>query len=221
MIERILPAAVHVASRSNDVPETSLFPLEQEYVMNAVEKRRREFATGRACAREALGQLGLPPRPLPVGRSGAPEWPAEVVGSITHCAGYRASAVARRADFATLGIDAEPNEAVRSELLPDIALPGEIESLRATAATSPDVHWDKLLFCIKEAVYKAWFPLAGRWLGFEDAIVDIDAKRGSFLAKLRVDGPTIDGQKVTCFRGKWVADGGLLLAAIAMPSVQR
>ena len=40
--------------------------------------------------------------------------------------------------------------------------------LRALARESR-VCWDRLLFSAKEAVYKAWFPLAGRWLGFEDA----------------------------------------------------
>ena len=39
------------------------------------------------------------------------------------------------------------------------------------------LHWDRILFCAKEATYKAWFPLTQRWLGFEDAHItfDVDA----------------------------------------------
>ena len=43
--------------------------------------------------------------------------------------------------------------------------------------------WDRLLFSAKESVYKAWFPLTGRWLGFEDADVTITPD-GTFTARL-------------------------------------
>jgi 4'-phosphopantetheinyl transferase EntD len=33
----------------------------------------------------------------------------------------------------------------------------------------------KLLFSAKKSVYKAWFLLARRWLGFKEASIDIDA----------------------------------------------
>ena len=51
---------------------------------------------------------------------------------------------------------------------------------------APDVCWDRLLFSAKESVYKAWFPLAGRWLGFADADITINAADGTFLVRLLV-----------------------------------
>ncbi|HEY3692789.1 MAG TPA: hypothetical protein VGL46_21300 [Pseudonocardiaceae bacterium] len=39
-----------------------------------------------------------------------PVWPPGVVGSLTHCTGYRAAAVAHRRGVLTVGIDAEPHE---------------------------------------------------------------------------------------------------------------
>jgi 4'-phosphopantetheinyl transferase EntD len=45
----------------------------------------------------------------------------------------------------------------------------------ALAASDPGTCWDRLVFCAKEAVYKTWFPLAERWLGFDEADVTIDA----------------------------------------------
>lgn len=73
-------------------------------------RRQREFATARSCARTALARLGVPPVPVLASPRGAPRWPAGVVGSITHCDGYRAAAVAYTRDVVSLGIDAEPDE---------------------------------------------------------------------------------------------------------------
>ena len=95
MIADILPSPVAAEEAFDDAGEVVLFPEEQAVIANAVDKRRLEFTTARACARVALGKLGLPPVPIVPGPRGAPRWPAGVVGSITHCAGYRACAVAR------------------------------------------------------------------------------------------------------------------------------
>ena len=71
----------------------------------------------------------------------------------------------------------------------DIARPEELPHAAAVRADVPHVHWDRLLFSAKESVYKAWFPLARRWLGFEDAVVMIDPSAGTFQARLLVVGP--------------------------------
>src|SRR5581483_11983056 len=89
-------------------PGVTLFPAEEAVLARAVDKRRREFTTARGCARAALARLGLPPAPIPRGPKGEPQWPDGVMGTITHCDGYRAAAVARARDVVTLGIDAEP-----------------------------------------------------------------------------------------------------------------
>src|ERR1039458_9943593 len=109
VIEEILPHAVISVEALNDPPNVALFPAEEAAVGRPVEKRRREFTTARACARKALAQLGLPPSPITNGERGEPRWPAGVVGSITHCDGYRACAIARSTEMVTIGIDAEPN----------------------------------------------------------------------------------------------------------------
>lgn len=214
MLERILPAGVAVVATHEDI-DAPLHPEEEAVVARAVEKRRREFVTVRACAREAMAQLGRPPQAIPSGPRGEPLWPAGIVGSITHCDGYRAAALARAEDLMTLGVDAEPNRPLPDGLLGDIALPEEREQLRDLAREAPGVHWDRLLFSIKESIYKAWFPLAERWLGFEDAAVEIDRPGGSFSARLLVPGPVLQGGELGGFRGRWLVEGGLVLAAIA------
>ncbi|HSS04422.1 MAG TPA: 4'-phosphopantetheinyl transferase superfamily protein [Solirubrobacterales bacterium] len=218
MLERILPASVAVASTRDEILEAVLYPEEEAIVERAVEKRRREFTTSRACARNALAQLDLPPVPIATGPRGEPRWPAGIVGSITHCDGYRASALARSRDLATLGVDAEPNQPLPDGLLEDIALPEEREWLSDLGRRSSETHWDRLLFSIKESVYKAWYPLAEKWLGFEDAVVSIDWEQKSFSARLLVPGPVFDGRELTGFDGRWLAADGLVMAAIALPA---
>ena len=86
-----------------DVPGVTLFPEEEDAVARAVDKRRQEFTTARACARAALASLGFAPVPIVRGPGGAPPWPPGVVGSLTHCAGYRGCAIGRAADVAAIG----------------------------------------------------------------------------------------------------------------------
>jgi len=117
MLERLLPAEVSVAASRGDMPDASLFPEEEAAIGGAIEKRRREFATARTCARRALVRLGVAPQSILPGPGGAPSWPAGIVGSITHCDGYRGCAVARVTDLRSIGIDAEPNEPLPKGLL--------------------------------------------------------------------------------------------------------
>ena len=216
MIGDILPPEVVAEEAFWDVPDVALFPDEEAAIAKAVDKRRREFATARACARAALAKLGLPPAPIVPGLRGAPQWPAGVVGSITHCAGYRASAVARACDVVTIGLDAEPHDALPPGVLSAIAYGREEASLAALAAARPEVCWDRILFCAKESVYKAWFPLTSRWLGFEDASVAINPANRTFTARLLVDGPVVNGAVLTGFNGHWLVSHGLIAAAIVV-----
>jgi 4'-phosphopantetheinyl transferase EntD len=193
-----------------------LFPSEEAVIAKAVDKRRREFATARACARTALGKLGLPPVAILPGQRGAPQWPAGVVGSITHCAGYRACAVARAADVVTIGLDAEPHETLPDGVLGAVASGAEQARLAALTATEPGVCWDRMLFSAKESVYKAWFPLTQRWLGFEEASIDFKPE-GTFTARLHVEGLVVNGAVLTGFAGRWLVGNGFIVTAIVMP----
>jgi 4'-phosphopantetheinyl transferase EntD len=181
-----------------------------------VDKRRREFTTARACARTALASLGFAPAPILPGERGAPQWPPGSVGSITHCAGYRAAAAAHACDVLTIGLDAEPDEVLPGGVLEAVSLPGERERLRDLAAAAPGTSWDRLLFSAKEATYKAWFPLARCWLGFEDADVTINAADGTFETRLLVAAPTVGDSPLAGFTGRWLARDGLILTAITV-----
>jgi 4'-phosphopantetheinyl transferase EntD len=216
MIEKILPPDVVSEEAYDDLAEVTLFPEEEAVIARSVDKRRREFATARACARRALATLGLPPVPIVPGERGAPTWPPGVVGSMTHCDGYRASAVALEAKIRTIGVDAEPNGPLPEGVLDAIATPPEIEWLKGATGDSAGVCWDRLLFSAKESIYKAWFPLTRRWLGFEEAVVIPDPAAGTFTARLLVPGPVVDGRTLTGFAGRWMVDRGLVATAITV-----
>jgi 4'-phosphopantetheinyl transferase EntD len=222
MIEKVLENPVVWWSERGDPPGATLLPGEGELVARAVDKRRRDFTTGRHCARRALARLGIAPAPLLAGPAGEPLWPAGVVGSITHCAGYRAAAVAWSSDVPTIGIDAEPHEPLPEGVLDLVALPDERTQLRElSTAVDATTRWDRLLFSAKEAVYKAWYPHGREMLDFADARVRLDPT-GTFRADLLIGAdrcPPIapTGRRLRGFTGRWATGDGLVVAAISTP----
>jgi 4'-phosphopantetheinyl transferase EntD len=220
VIGDLLPPSVVTAEALGDSANAVLLPEEEPLVAEAVEKRRREFAATRACARQALAALGLPPQPLLSGPRREPLWPDGIVGSLTHCSGYRAAAVARRSDFASLGIDAEPDEVLAVDVAAQVALPVERDALRRLP---DDVCWARVVFSAKESIYKAWYPLARRWLGFEDALVHLcpdsggDPSAGGFIGRLLVPGPLVGGKPLTSLSGRYLVRHRLILTAVTVP----
>ncbi len=214
MIERILPG-IAAAETFETVLDEPLYPQEEAAIAKAVAKRRNEFRTVRACARLALRELGIDRPALVPGTAGAPSWPEGIVGSMTHCDGYRAAAVATTIQATSIGIDAEPNLPLPEGVLGSIAAANDLDQLDRLAHTTPAIAWDRLLFCAKESVYKAWYPLMSQWLGFEQARVEL-APDGTFIATLLVPGPVVDGRPLEQLPGRWVADHGLLLTAVVI-----
>jgi 4'-phosphopantetheinyl transferase EntD len=215
MIAELLGPTVVTAEVFHDVPDERCFPGEENLIVHAVESRRREFITARRCAREALRGLGFPPVPIGTGPKREPQWPAGVVGSITHCAGYRAAVVARLTDVAALGIDAEPHEPLPAGVGDVVITPGEAAMLDRLSRSDPGTHWDRLLFSAKESVYKAWFPLTRRWLEFHDAKLSINPATARFTAQLTVNGAGV-GWSPAAVSGRYLIARGLILTAVCL-----
>ncbi|MEU3829850.1 4'-phosphopantetheinyl transferase superfamily protein [Streptomyces sp. SID486] len=224
MIEELLPESVAAVEAHTDDPlwDSPLFPGEEALVARAVPKRRREFAAVRGCARSAMEKLGVPPQAVVSGERGAPQWPAGVVGSMTHCAGYCAAALVRATDLVSLGIDAEPLGALPEGVGASVFLPVESARLDRLAARWPGVHWDRLLFSAKESVYKAWFPLTRKWLDFSEADITLrpdtgDASRGTLRAELLVPGPLVGAGRLQVFEGRWAVGDQVLATSVVIP----
>jgi 4'-phosphopantetheinyl transferase EntD len=229
LLAGLLPPGARAAESFGDPEGLRSRPEEDGQLTGAaVARRRREFATARWCAHRALAAAGAPDagRPLLRGRRGEPLWPAGFTGSITHTDGYRAAAAAPLRLAGTLGIDAEPAAPLHERVLATIALPVERTHLDRLKRTDPQVPWGRLLFSAKEAVYKAWFPLARHPLTFRSVRVTFEPP----VAEPPVAGGVSDGATgvfaavptggdwgrggLPALSGRYLAAAGLLLSVV-------
>jgi 4'-phosphopantetheinyl transferase EntD len=147
-----------------------------------------------------------------------PPWPPGTLGSITHCDGYTAAAAAPADGLRLLGIDAEPNAALPPGVLDIVALPPEQLALRELAEWRSEVSWDRMLFCAKEAVYKAWFPAQRRWLGFDDVHVSLELD-GSFAVHMLLDDTGDFFREKSAVEGRWIARDGFIVTALTAAAI--
>jgi 4'-phosphopantetheinyl transferase EntD len=166
--------AVHSCFSREAADEGALLGVERELSAGFAAGRRREFATGRRCAREALRGLGLAAAPIGVGAHREPCWPAGVTGSISHASGLAGAMVALRSDYRSVGLDIERCGAVGAELVHLVLTPRERDWVGGDTALATRV------FSLKEAFYKMQFPLTGRFLDFTDV------ETGPDLSSVRV-----------------------------------
>lgn len=219
LLQAVLPGrdGLVYAELYDDPPDLTALPEEEPLIERSVAKRRNEFITVRHCARLAMEQLGVPPTPILKGEKGEPQWPSGVVGSLTHCQGYRGAVVGRVGAVRSVGIDAEPHDVLPDKVLEAISLPAERHEIGLLPG---GLHWDRILFCAKEATYKAWFPLTQRWLGFEDAHITFDVENdgtaGTFVSRILIDPSARSGPPLRELAGRWSIAGGLALTAIVL-----
>ncbi|MGE0789114.1 MAG: 4'-phosphopantetheinyl transferase [Sandaracinaceae bacterium] len=159
-------ARIVVRSAPVDIAHVdTLGPRERAQIQRASPKRQREFATARALARGALGELGVSGFEILNGEDRAPIWPEWIAGSITHCDTRALVALAERPTVGTFGIDAEH----RAELKPDLwrmtLLASEIAWLESRAEGERGLL-ALVLFSAKEALYKAQYPRSREFMGF-------------------------------------------------------
>ncbi len=207
-----------VVREARDLDEAEpLHAVEAAAIQDAVPLRRREFITARRLAREALAAGGWHAQAIPQGPRGEPVWPDGATGSLTHCGGYIAAVVGPAVRWASLGIDAEPDALLPDGVLATVAGDEERSHLHSLQRSHPATAWDRLLFCVKEATYKAWFPLTCSWLGFDQAHVTLDPVHGTFASRLLVPGPQVDGVRVQQFEGRWSTRKGVLACITGIP----
>ncbi|MFI5688102.1 4'-phosphopantetheinyl transferase [Streptomyces sp. NPDC051636] len=208
----LLPAVVSAAQMVGRDSEVRLLPEEAEALGRVAEHRKWEFAAGRTCARRALRALGRPASPILIGTHREPVWPRGIVGSITHCHGYCAAAVALEQDLAAMGIDGEPHDPLPADVLEAITNHAELAAVGDLPRGR--VHWDRVLFSAKESIYKAWFPLTRKWLDFTDVFVTVDSSDGTFHGRLLE--PVIDTTAPTGFDGRFAVCADLVLTAVTV-----
>jgi 4'-phosphopantetheinyl transferase EntD len=190
---------------------------ERSLVAGAVEGRVSQFAAGRQCAHAALAEIDLDTGPLGRAEHRAPAWPAGVRGSIAHTDTYAVAAVARpavdrdhRAAGLSIGLDAETTGRVTPELYPRLFTPSE----RERVASSPsEALAATVLFGLKEAFYKAQFPLTTAWVGFHDVDIEVDADPDVWLLRPATDLVAL-AAVLWPVRGRSLVRGDLVVTAV-------
>lgn len=187
----LLPEGTAVATTLVNRAQPDLWPEEAAAMVRAFPTRRREFAAGRAMARDALTALGHAPTAIPQAPDRAPVWPQGIAGSISHSDLLCVAALST--DLIGLGIDIEPNRDLEPNLITTICSDAEVARLPA----SDLLRLAKLTFCAKEAAYKAQYPITREILDFSDFDVTFDFKALRFAACFtRQVGPFREGDRL-------------------------
>lgn len=171
VLSRLFPAGVVAADLREPGDPALLLPAEAKYLGRAIPKRAREFAAGRLCARRALAEFGIVDVAIEVGTDRQPVWPAAMVGSITHTAGFCAAAVAEKRVVGALGLDSEVVGDVTEEIGARICVPAETAWVQGLPASQQPAAMT-LIFSAKEAFYKCQYPLTHERLDFQAVRVE-------------------------------------------------
>lgn len=170
-----VPETVSGARLIDPADSETLHAVERSAVSTAVPARRAEFASGRALLRSLIGDHVA----VPMAADRRPLLPTGVRASLAHDGQFVVAVSSRSDDVASLGIDIEPDRTLEPGMVSVIARPDERE-------IDPLV-----LFCAKEAAYKAWSQSGGGFLEHADVRVRLDG--AMFTAEVLDDGVVIDG----------------------------
>src|SRR5262249_3835039 len=156
----------------------------------------------------ALAELECRPTSIPVGEARLPVWPENFVGTISHTCSVCVAHVGRARDLFALGVDLEP----------DVPFPPDAAKQICHPDDSMDERDLTLNFVAKEAFYKAYFPAARTFLEFHDVHVELNHRRGLFIARLAVAAkPAVAGRRA--LSGRFARLAGHLVAACWVEAV--
>ncbi|CUH64612.1 phosphopantetheinyltransferase component of enterobactin synthase multienzyme complex [Thalassovita gelatinovora] len=186
-----------------------LMPAEQAAVANAVPKRVGEFAAGRAAARAALCELGLPNVAIPTAPDRSPIWPEGFSGSISHTDTACLAVVTKAQTYRAIGLDIEPYEPLPTEIWDIVLTDAEFDMVKLLPKNLAGIRAKKI-FCIKEAAYKAQYPISK--ILFDFHTLHVRLQENNFVAEFRRTvppfqiGDTVQG-------GVFKQDGHIISAA--------
>ena len=186
-----------------------LWPAERAAIGRAVPRRQREFAAGRASARAALGQIGVPAQAIPSSPDRAPVWPAGTTGSIAHNARVCVAIAKRRTRCQSVGIDLEDEGAIEPALWEGICTPQELRLLSSLPRQEQSACVTRL-FCAKEAYYKWQYPQTRQLLDFQAVEIALTSHASRFRARATNRAPL--ALPVCQQEGHFLSTQGLLLA---------
>lgn len=208
------PFVYVLTSAVGDAALACMSEREAAFIADAVPKRRREFATARALAREGLERFfGLHDFDLLNDKNRAPIWPQGIAGSLSHSS-TRAWVALVDATCGTIGIDGENRNKLERSLWHLILCDEEIAYLE-TLDTSIQERRALVIYSAKEALYKAQFPWTHKYVDFKAVQIRLD-EDGSLQCILQRDIAPLQSGFVA--RGRW-SDETEVLTTVSIPSL--
>ncbi len=176
-INQLLPANCHWFAAKQAPENFKLYPQEHELTSRMAHKRYIEFLASRYCAKQVLDTFGVSEFPLLPNEHRAPDWPMHIVGSISHTKGRCLAVACLTENLRSIGVDVELSEPLKAELMSQIITAREEKQLLDT--NSP-YGYAKLIFSIKESIFKCLHPIYQTWIGFKDVSIWLDFSNNSF-----------------------------------------
>lgn len=183
-LDSLLPPSTQWHACHQAPLDYQLYPQETALTAKMLAKRLAEFRGGRYCAQQALKQLNILDFPLIIGDKRQPLWPDSIVGSISHCQGICIAVVDRQLNVGGIGIDIEQVSDFDSETLNLICNANEISHLQKHATP---LLAAKVVFSVKESIYKCLFPNYQKWIDFLDVEVRLDWQQRKYSVKFNED----------------------------------
>lgn len=147
------------------------------------------------------------------GSAGEPIWPAGIVGSITHTRDFACAAAASTAAYAGIGIDSEKciDETSCDGIAAACLTRGERKRF-LQGPTSTQCMAATVIFCMKEAFYKAAYSRVRRYIEFDELeITSLDPASGYATART-----SALGRDSECIGGRFVVSGDHVHACIVL-----
>lgn len=213
MARGLFPRNVEIGVAFSWEPADDLYAEEAACLPRAVETRLREFAAGRRAARRAMAAFGQPAQPILHRADRSPAWPKGLAGSITHTESLAIAAVARTHHHISLGIDLEEGGDLPLELWQEVCTPIELAWLSVQPGDERG-RLARLIFCAKEAAYKAQYALTGSMLEFSAFEITPDLVTGQFEATFARDvGPFEARMQLP---GRFAVEGNMVVTGLAL-----
>ncbi len=180
-LSAVFPQSVNIAVVGLEKCEQKATEPELAALGAASDARLREFSAGRVAARRAMHGINLPPADILVGRHRQPLAPAGVLISITHDQEYAVAAATVQSRWHGIGIDIAQADELPVNLHSMVCRGQDLENLREGETVGQRA---KLIFCLKEALFKAIFPQVNDWMNFSQSEICVDHGRGEFSAQV-------------------------------------
>jgi 4'-phosphopantetheinyl transferase EntD len=149
--------------------------IEWQQVADAGSKRQREFLCGRYYAHRLLESIGYTDVIISRDRQGCPQWPVNIVGSISHTSDFCIVLLSGPGKFRSVGVDLEESGRLKPSLWPRLFTQSELTGLHAVSDPVEQMRRAAIMFSAKEAFYKCDYAVNQKSYEFTDLEVQPDA----------------------------------------------